>query len=122
LDHTAQRLLRLKDDAFRTQVDAELKGHAGDFVATALRSDAVRPRWILHLRRLLNAANGTIEARDAEAEADRLDAVANGDETLATDIERRHLRWRAGAVRFRTGVQERLLEATADRHARGIAD
>ncbi len=108
-------LVAMSDAEFRALVHAELAGRADPQTAEAMRHPWVLGRWRNSLERLRVTTDGQFEARDAELEAARIDAeeIRPSDESrLALALAREsYQRWRAEAVRFRTTVEDRLLEA-----------
>lgn len=110
-----EELLELSDAEFRALVHAELAGRGDAPTAEALRHPSVLSRWSNSLERLRLTTNGQFEAREAELEAARIDAeeIRPSEESrLALALARESFqRWRAEAVRFRTTVEDRLLEA-----------
>lgn len=107
-------LLELPDAEFRALVHAELAGRSDASTAEALRHSLVLARWSNSLERLRLTTYGQLEAREAELEAARIDAeeIRPSEESrLALALARESFqRWRAEAVRFRTTVEDRLLE------------
>jgi hypothetical protein len=101
----------IDDGSFARIVDEDVRGKASAEDHAGLRVPAVVPRWLRQLRKMELSVSGTLEARDADHEVARIEAILGGDERRALELRRDHLRWRAGAVRFRTGVRETLLEA-----------
>jgi hypothetical protein len=84
----------------------------------ALRSDpAVIERWYQALVRMKKSVEGTLAAKTADSKAQKLQCLlktgdfgrAEPDLVGAQTIEMEYQRWRAGAIRFKVGVEEKLM-------------
>jgi hypothetical protein len=123
-------LLKMDDTSFRELVDAEVRGRASPELTASLRSPEIAERWYQQLLVMKKSVESTLAAKTAEDKEQRLvlldaaDSVSDPDQ--AADLRRRanqsraqYLKWRAGALRFRAGVEERLAEAAWRRRLAG---
>lgn len=135
------KLLALEDEAFRQIVDDDLRDfeHSGAY-AMALRSPAIVDRWHSTLTAMLKSVDGQLAARGLDWEAtrariakERLDIEADDglmpDEREAKliakdreheDEREQYAKSRAGTMRFKTGLEEWLVDAR--RIKQGLTD
>lgn len=115
-------LLALTNDAFRDLVDLDIRGRSDEATFTALRSALVVDRWYMTLVGMKKSVEGTLAAkqndRRIELKALRRKLANTGTAQAAEKVqaeidgvEDRYLRWRGGALRFKTGVEQSLAEA-----------
>lgn len=104
-----QKLLSLPDPQFREVVDAEVRGTAQPKVGETLRDPLLIDRWHHTLLQMKKSVESQLGAKRSD--------VFKNKHYSAHDLAEFH-RWRAGAVRFKSGVEDRLLEI---RRIRGIA-
>ena len=130
-------LAGVDDDAFKAAVDLDLRRRAPADVAAALRSPAVRDRWLTVMLAMHRKTEGTLAARRADWNSFMIESCA-GEERLVRERDRargrrrralnaelaelrrvraaRHAeyeRQRAGSILFKTGLEEWLIEARA---------
>lgn len=108
-DDNVKRLLNLPDKEFWALVDRDIRGTLPDVEVEAIRSDAALiERWYQALIRMKKSVEGTLGAKAADAKANRLTAELKNDPDTAKTVDAEHASWRAGAIRFKVGVEERL--------------
>jgi len=116
-------VLALSREAFADLVDRDVRGRAPADAAAALRTPEVAERWYQQLVASKKSAESQLAARSSETKANRLALLAAAEtavsEAQARDLRRRslevqeaHLRWKAGTIRFRAGVEASLSEAS----------
>ena len=119
----AERLLAMDNTTFAQVVDRELRGKAAAEESTALRNPLVAERWRVALVAIAKSVDGQLGARRADYMANRarftkeLLRVAY-DERAALErswAEQRENfnRSRAATLRFKSGLEETLIEANA---------
>lgn len=96
-----QELVNCPTFQFKLYVDEDVRKsneqvESGDVVAAALRSPVAIDRWIVMLTKM---------KRDSETQ------LANYDPKMDTRPPADAVKWRAGVLRFRNGVEDRLAEA-----------
>lgn len=130
IDH----LLEMSDKEFRDIVDQDLRKDSSnkraraelpEGVSAALRDSRVASRWLTHLSQMQRTVEGTLAAREAESESKRADlrrAVIEAEDNLEPtahlrakleEEKKNYLYTRAGTLRFKSGLEEVLLEARA---------
>ena len=82
----------------------------------ALRAEAVCERWFQCLLRMKKSCEMTLAAKMTEDKAVRHEAMFLGTPDVAQQHHAAYLRWRAGALRFLTGVEETLTDANYHRN------
>lgn len=113
-------LLTMDVQDFSDVVDRDIRGnerlqrdeqplHA--LYSEALRGQDVCERWYQELVQMKKSTELTIAAKGMDDKARRAKLQSEGSHGKARDTYRHHLQWRAGAVRFLTGVEARLSEA-----------
>lgn len=135
----AEKVLDLPRDEFRQLVDQDMRGKAPEAMSAALRDPLVLDRWCSVLLAMKKSIEGQLGAKREEVEAQRmalrqaflateqasLDAKALDDLNLAEKAESRHralkgeyaalleraAKTRAGMLRFKSGMEETLVEA-----------
>jgi hypothetical protein len=125
-------LLKMDDEDFRNIVDADLRDfdHSGKW-ALGLRSPAVVERWHATLTAMLKSVEGQLAAREADwtstkarLSKERIEVESDGglmesefqQKMTALDLEfeterEKHFKTKAGTMRFKTGLEEWLVEA-----------
>ncbi|HVL38511.1 MAG TPA: hypothetical protein VM328_03875, partial [Fimbriimonadaceae bacterium] len=112
-DSAVRELLALDDDEFRRVVDRDVRAPDPARQVAALRHPAVVDRW----RRCLTASKISVEsqlaakASELRAEAARAKASGSFDKKAYHEMVARYEDWRAGALRFKSGMEIRLTEA-----------
>lgn len=115
--HAIEILLMLELEEFYDVVDRDIRNNGnGDdplprFYREALRTEEVCERWYQGLVRMKKSTEMTIAAKGLDDRAARAKLESQGNRKKAGEEHVRHLKWRAGALRFLTGVEERLAEA-----------
>lgn len=107
-----EELLGLPEDQFRKLVDSEVRRNSNEpnpkleELAEALRDHRVAPIWRVALISMKKSVEGQLGAK-------RMD-LARAEAELAPEMYTKRVNefhvWRAGALRFRNGVEERILE------------
>lgn len=130
VEEFARKLMSLTPEEFRSEVDRDLRPlRAGDTTnkvyavrRAALRTPTVVDRWFTTLSQIAKSVDGQLAAKTEDYEADRADlraqilACTNSREekVLKQALERRksdYSRSRAGTLRFKSGLDEALIEA-----------
>lgn len=121
-DTTVKQLLAMPEATFRRVIDSDLRGQAEAPVSAALRSDKLVERWYATLSAMSKSVEGQLAARRADADAFFLqtqDALSKAENsTLANELQRqltqrqmKDAEWRASTIRFKTGLEETMMEA-----------
>ena len=139
---TEQIVAALNDEDFRDLVDRDLRRENTDQEAAALRSPALVDRWYNVLVGMTKSVDGQLAAKkqdyDAQKaryrqqflDADAALAAARGDDTQVIQVEQkirglqqelasmseRFSRSRAATLRFKSGLEETMVEARAIRN------
>lgn len=123
-------LLELDERDFYNLVDRDVRGRLEAKLARKLRDPLVVERWYQTLLRMKKTVEGTIAAKTSETRGQRIELETFG--TLSTwrgpdvvsvehfqnprekaaEIHFAYLAWRAGSIRFKVGVEERLTEVS----------
>lgn len=106
----AEHLLNMDDDEFRQAVDQEVRGTLPTEVSLALRDPRLSQRWYLALIQMKKSVESQLGAKRSDLVNMRETDNGRWDQELAN-----FHRWRAGAVRFKSGVEERLIEIRRSR-------
>lgn len=110
-------LMALPDDVFRSYVDEAVRGHPDDEGTQALRSRLREPEVVerthLCLVSMKKSVEGQLAARRADFVKERGTLRSNPPGQRAAD-ERYHT-WRAGALRFKSGVEDFMLTVRGSR-------
>jgi len=107
----SQTLLNSSEEDFRRVVDEEVRGCLKQETCTALRSPPLLNRWYLALISMKKNVESQLGSK-------RSDLIKIRPELTPEEYEQRLVefhRWRAGAIRFKNGVEDRLLEVRARR-------
>lgn len=106
---TPNELLKMPEEDFRAVVDDEVRGveELDPKTAKALRDPLVADRWYYALVSMKKSVEGQLGAKRSDLLKHR---------SPPRDRTEYH-RWRAGALRFKSGVEERLLEVRSRRHS-----
>jgi hypothetical protein len=117
-----ERLMHLPEDEFRDIVDADLRRRARRDDAEALRSPELVDRWFAALTAMAKSVEGQLAAREEDFRS-RTAAVkaemglAVNDEQVADLRVKLHMmqadysRGRSGTLRFKSGLEEWIIEA-----------
>jgi hypothetical protein len=146
LERTTARLLAMNKDKFQAVVDRDLRrrqnpdDRRAELESRALRTPAVVDRWLAALTGASKSVEGQLAARALDYDAERAelqlliaqfeDRVAEGGK-LSDDDERElraarrrlfeiraeYSRSRAGTMRFKSGLDEWIVEATSIRNS-----
>ncbi|MGQ0832274.1 MAG: hypothetical protein ACT4OV_11400 [Microthrixaceae bacterium] len=98
-------------EAFRAAVDADVRDQASPELASELRAEAARPRWLYELRRLRVSLDGQRAAKKADARSRAIELRLAGSNDAAEKVWADHWRWFAGNARFGSALDEKLAEA-----------
>lgn len=105
---TVHDYLDLPNEDFRDLVDEEVRGITDEAISRALRDPVLMERWYLTLVQMKKSVESQLGAK-------RSDLVRHiGARDYPSRVAEYH-RWRAGSLRFKSGVEERLLEVRAMR-------
>lgn len=124
LTHAVDVLIGMGEQDFFNIVDRDIRGderlQPGELpldplYSEALRTPAVCDEWYQALARMKKSTEYTLAAKGQDDKRFRLQLEADGNFVGARELRGRHLKWRAGAVRFLTGVEARLMEANHER-------
>ncbi len=96
-----ETLLNSSDEEFRSIVDDEVR-HPNNEYSALLRDPRVRERWYYALVGMKKSVESQLSAK----RSDILKTPASPQDVAWQDFHR----WKAGAVRFKSGVEDRLLE------------
>lgn len=108
-------------EEFAGVVDQEVRGRAPRDLAQALRSPEVADRWYQQLVTMKKSAEAQLAAKSADDKEQRITLTLVAREfpekskemlRRADEVRAQYLKWRAGVLRFRSGVEERLAEAS----------
>lgn len=110
-------------EEFADLVDQEVRGRASGALSQGLRAPEVADRWYQQLVTMKKSAESQLAAKAAEDKQQRITLLLAAEDTAspeqARDLRRRadearaqFLKWRAGVLRFRSGVEERVAEAS----------
>lgn len=119
-------LCDLSDEEFRQVVDDDLRGKADAKISPQLRKPENVDRWYSVLLAMTKSVEGQLAARRSDWDGLRthlgseiaLKTGTNEEAILRAQLQserERYLKWRAGIIRFKTGLDEWLAEA---RHLR----
>lgn len=110
-------LAAIPDDVFRAYVDEAVRGHPDDNQVQALRSRLREPEVIerthLCLVSMKKSVEGQLAARRADFIKERASLRSNPPGQRSA--EERYHAWRAGALRFKSGVEEFMLTVRGNR-------
>ena len=108
---TPDDLLRLHSEAFKSIVNNDIRGESDDETARSLRSPLVMERWY----NSLVATKRSIETQFATFKIERLQKQASSekanDARIYDDFMEEKNKWRVGALRFKSSVEEKIAEA-----------
>lgn len=96
--------LELSDDEFRTLLDAAIRGNMDNITVEALKSDPCLDRTYAALISMKKSVEGQLAAKRADYVIER----SRTPKHRIAEVERKYQAWRAGALRFKTGVEEFL--------------
>jgi hypothetical protein len=112
------RVVDLPEPEFRRLIDQDTRGKAPTRVSAELRQPECVPRWYQTLIGMQKSVEGQLAAKAAESRAAQADYRAQLEHTSDRSIrverlkrESRDESWRAGALRFKSGLEERIIEA-----------
>jgi hypothetical protein len=117
------RIIDLPQEEFRRLVDDDTRGKAPASLSAQLRAPDCAPRWYRTLRAMQQSVEGQLASKNSESDAVMLEYKAKlellGDDDvqralIIAEMQRRKARdktWRAGALRFKSGLEDKLLEA-----------
>lgn len=120
--HTPESLRKLSDEEFRTLVDDDTRARGTQDLADALRSRGVAVRWHDMLLSMLGSVEGQLAARQAEMSSNIAYLRAQGKFKDADRARAEGEKWRASAIRFKTGLEEKLRESTRVLRAYGVTE
>jgi hypothetical protein len=119
---TPSKVAQLSEVDFRKLIDDDTRGKAPASLSRQLRSAECAPRWYEALLAMQNSVDGQLAAKSAESRAAQARLQARFEEALSSK-QRREIRaeiarrkaadeqWRAGALRFKSGLEDKLIEA-----------
>ena len=111
-------------ESFKDFVDRDIRGHTTQAEAEALRSPALAERWFTTLMMMQRSIEGQLAAKQEEFQAERarlrrllrseqVSHVRTQIEDQLDRLQEDHSRDRAKKLRFKTGLDEALVEARA---------
>lgn len=98
------------NDPFRALVARAAKGQATDAEREMLVSEGVRERYRATLLSLKRDAEAQLTERAAALATYKSRCIADGSKSAYFAEENAYQTWRAGALRYRNGIEERLSE------------
>lgn len=121
-------LSALDDEAFRKLVDQDLRGRSPEDVRQALRSPENVDRWFSALLAMTKSVEGQLAAKKTDWSTTRnrfqvdisLASTRIQSDRLKVQLQEereRYNKWRAGILRFKTGLDEFLADARRLRDA-----
>lgn len=121
-----EALIIMGDDSFRDLVDKDLRRKDREDIPQelrdGLRSPEVADRWLSTLIKIAKSVEGTLAYRYDEYEAEKADLELKGDQTGLYLLKQQYHQQRAKTLRFKTGLDEWLIEARTIRDARRRQD
>jgi phosphopantetheinyl transferase (holo-ACP synthase) len=103
----------LTNDEFQRIVNADIRNQASSAEYECLRTDpSLVDRWHSTLTAMKKSVENQFSAKEAEAKALRAELEARGDHDGARQVLIDHLKWKAGVTRFKSGLEEKLAEAS----------
>lgn len=111
-------LLDLSDEAFNAMVNQDVRGTLNPDTSALLRDPAIADRWyetLISLKRSVEAQLSANRAEQVQKQAEYV-ALGEGGKVLWMQARAGAEKWRAGAVRFKNGVEDRLAEARKHRN------
>lgn len=121
IEDLTAKLAAMPEVEFRGQIDDDTRGKGSPELAAALRSEALMERWYEALLAMQSSVEGQLAAKGADSRAKVADFRRRLNGSMGKDKDRlnelllfeqaQSERWRAGAVRFKSGIEEKLLEA-----------
>lgn len=107
-----QKLLAMPELDFRSIIDDDTRDKVSAELAAGLRSPQVVGRWYEALMAMQMSVEGQLAAKTAESKGRVAHLKAQGkDATLVQFEQAKFERWKAGAIRFKSGLEQKLLEA-----------
>lgn len=115
---TIESLLAMDDEPFRSLVNDEIRGNAAPEVTKLLRSPELVERWYNALQIMQKSVEGQLAAKKAEAKSKKteLSRLPNGRQKWLQYNKSANI-WRAGALRFKSGLEMALFEADRLRYS-----
>ena len=111
---TVEFLTKCPEANFRDIVDQDLRGQPGKEakeIAEALRSPEVVRRWHSTLLSIQKNVEAQLASKAAETRSELLMLNLDGKAKDAKQTEANFERWRAGALRFKSGVEQAIFQA-----------
>jgi hypothetical protein len=115
------RVADLSESDFRKLIDEDTRGKAPASLSAQLRSPECVGRWYETLLAMQKSVEGQLAAKAAESRGAQADFRARLEQTPAREArairaemgyrESKDETWRAGALRFKSGLEEKLIEA-----------
>lgn len=104
--------MTMTNDEFRAIVDADIRNQSSEEQYEWLRTDPQAvDRWYTTLTSMKKSVENQFASKNAETKALRAELEARGDHDGAKQELINYLRWKAGVVRFKTGLEEKLSDA-----------
>ncbi len=113
----AINLLDLSDDAFNSMVNQDVRGTLNSELSQLLRDPAIADRWYETLVSLKRSVEAQLSANRAEQVQKQSEFLGRGPQAKMLWLQTKATteKWRAGAVRFKNGVEDRMAEARRNR-------
>lgn len=106
-------LLSLDDERFRSIVDSAVRGNVSKETMAQLKTPEVANRCYMALVTMKKNVEGQLAAKRADYNRQRVQFRKNPNKLR--EAEERWLTWRGGALRFKTGVEELMVEIRGKR-------
>lgn len=109
---TVETLQAMDDEAFRSVVNDEIRGLSDPQVSQLLRGPLIVERWYHALQIMQRSVEGQLAAKKAEAKSKKAELLRQPNGKVQWQQYNRSANiWRAGALRFKSGLEMALFEA-----------
>lgn len=113
-------LLAIPEADFRSIVDDAIRGHLTTEMAERLKSPEIIERTYLTLVSIKKNVEGQLAAKRADYIKNR--SLMHGDTVGLRATEEAYQTWRAGALRFKSGVEEFMVSIRVLREKSGLSE
>jgi hypothetical protein len=118
-----ERLVTMTNEDFRRVVDADIRNQAAPRDYDCLRNHpTATDRWYSTLVGMKKSVENQFSAKESETKAVRADLESRGDHDGSRQVLIEHLKWKSGVTKFKTGLEEKLAEASWRRRQGGSAN
>lgn len=113
MNSVLETILAMNKDEFHALVNDDIRGKAPDHMSQALRDPEVVERWynaLVSIKRNMETqlANDRFKRIEKKLELMKL---GNAGQMLWLEFVREREEWKAGAIRFKNGVEDKISEA-----------